>query len=152
MFWPRLSQPHHIAPPGSAASPGPDGPSLLGVFRTGLSRDLPASPNMSDLPPSLEMLEPLFPKVPNEPVLVNGLVTAGRLSLRIRLRLRILSRSEITWPACGAATITVLGVASGGGSGESDLNRGCICDSLIESCWVKARCGGSSGARRDEGL
>lgn len=95
------------------------------------------SPACSDLLPSLAMLKLLlctfpkvscdafaFPKVSIDPVLVSGLGAWGRLPLRTRLRLRMLCGSEMTWPACGAAITTVPGLASGGGVGESDLNKG----------------------------
>jgi hypothetical protein len=52
--------------------------------------------------------------------------------------LLILCRSEITCPAPGAATTTVPGVALGGGTGESDLNKGWMCASLSDACCVKA--------------
>lgn len=68
---------------------------------TFLSGASPASPESSDLLPSLAMLKLLYasPKVSTEPVLVSGLEATGRLSLRMRLRLRIDWRSEITKPA-----------------------------------------------------
>lgn len=68
---------------------------------TFLSGASPPSPESSDLLPSLAMLKLLFasPKVSNEPVLVSGLEATGRLSLRMRLRLRIDWRSEIRKPA-----------------------------------------------------
>lgn len=71
-----------------------------------------------------------IPKLSMEPVLVSGL-GAFILPLRARLKLRMLSRSEKTWPACGAAMTIVPGLASGGGVGESDRNSGCMCDSLM---------------------
>lgn len=110
----------------------------------------PGPDGSSDLPPSLATLMLLlcwFPKVSNDlfafatfekvsidPVLVSGLCACGILPLRTRLRLRMLCRSEKIWPACGAAITTVPGLASGGGVGESDLNRGWMCDSLTEVC------------------
>jgi hypothetical protein len=53
----------------------------------------------------------------------------GRLPLLNRID-RILARSEISWPAPGAAVTIVPGVAAGGGVGESVLKRGWICASL----------------------
>ena len=58
---------------------------------------------------------------------ISGLGLAGSDPLLNRLRLlmdRMLARSEITWPAPGAAVTTVPGVAAGGGVGEPDLNNG----------------------------
>lgn len=87
------------------------------------------------------------------PSTVSGLDLVGIDPLRSRLRLRMLWRSEMTCPACGAAITTVPGLASGGGVGESDRNSGWMCDSLAEVCWVNARCGGfGSWERVDAGL
>lgn len=103
------------------------------TFLSGASH---ASPESSDLLPSLAMLKLLFtsPNVSNEPVLVNGLEATGRLSLRMRLKLRIDWRSEMVNPDCGAAMTTVPGLARGGGVGESDRNSGWMCDSLADAC------------------
>lgn len=60
----------------------------------------------------------------NDPCVLRGLGTAGRLPLRIRARLRMLFLSEMTWPALGEATSIVPGVTAGGGVGESVRNRG----------------------------
>lgn len=68
------------------------------TFRSGASL---ASPESSDLLPSLAILKLLLtsPKVSNELVLVKGLEATGRLSLRMRLKLRIDWRSEMRNPA-----------------------------------------------------
>jgi len=63
----------------------------------------------------------------------NALGLAGSDPLLRRLRLlieRMLARSEMTWPAPGAAVTIVPGVAAGGGMGESVLKSGWICDSF----------------------
>jgi hypothetical protein len=57
------------------------------------------------------------------------------------LMLWMLCLSEMTFPAFGAATTTVPGVALGGGTGESDRKRGWMWASLCDACCVKAaRC------------
>ena len=61
----------------------------------------------------------------------SGLGLDGRLPLLIRWIDRILCRSDITWPAPGAAVTIVPGVAAGGGVGESVRNSGWMCASLL---------------------
>lgn len=127
----------------------------------------PSSPSPSSEMPlsSLDVLS-VFPlaviigKLSNDPFPssspVNGLDRVGSDPLRSLLRLRMLCRSEMTCPACGAAITTVPGLASGGGVGESDRNNGWMCnsDADAEMCSVKARCGGfgSGCVRVDAGL
>jgi hypothetical protein len=55
----------------------------------------------------------------------------GRLPLRMRLSDRRLGRGEMTCPAMGEATTLVPGVATGGGSVESERKRGWMCASLV---------------------
>lgn len=118
------------------------------------------SPSDSSSLPSLATLRLLPPpwtaaKLSNDPLpsTVSGLDLVGSDPLRSRLKLRMLCRSEMTCPACGAAITTVPGLASGGGVGESDRNNGWMCDSLADVCWVNARCGGfGSCVRVDAGL
>jgi hypothetical protein len=59
-----------------------------------------------------------------EPCRLRGLGTAGRLPLRMRVRVRMLALSEMSCPPFGAAVTMVPGVAKGGGVGESVRKRG----------------------------
>lgn len=156
---------------GNASNPGPEGPSplpragtpacriysgiggvtLRSVASNGIGSPPPIPTTAAAPPSSLDMLLVLL-LVEGGNDAVNGLpvvgqATVGRLSLRMRVKLRILPRSEITWPACGAAILfffvsiffsllllgrrqretrtytTVPGEALGG-VGESDRNSG----------------------------
>lgn len=121
------------------------------IFLSGISPFLSSSP-ASEMVSSLAALIVLAlaaGKLSNDPLAVSGLDTAGRLPLRIRLRLRMLCRSEMTRPACGAAITIVPGLATGAGSGESDRKSGWMCDSLAEGCCVKERLGGAGSAVRE---
>lgn len=130
---------------------------ILRSGRSGSSSSTSPSAVSSDRPlSSLVALNVLSPaeKLSNELLLVSGLDTAGSEPLRIRLRLRMLVRSEMICPACGAAMTIVPGLAMGGGVGESDRKSGWMWPSLTDVCSVvKARRGGAGRALRvDAGL
>lgn len=91
-----------------------------------LSDPDPSSSSASSLSSGerLAVLSLLFLRSSKLPCWLKGLGTTGRLSLRIRLRVRMLCLSEMTWPAFGAAVTMVPGVAAGAGVGESDRKSG----------------------------